>query len=359
MSPVSRKAGDGAVEGPDDTVEALVTLGLERDEAERAVAEERVPLALVSPLLGRDRTLTADEAAVRLDLPVEYLIARDRALGLPDGLGYSEREVEELRPLRELLQLLSPEEVIRNMRADAQALTRIAMSNLQLVNAEVAEPLREEGGDDVVVALALAEAARALLPDTIPLLASSFRRILTHLVTTEIVAAGSRSHAADTPVAVGFVDVVGYTSLSARIDPEGLDEVLEAFEELCYRVGHDHENVQLVKFLGDAAMYVGVDATSLAATLLEIVTAPDDHSALEGSPIRGGLSYGPVLMRGGDYYGPPVNLAARLTDHARPGTVLADEALQDELGGFHLRRVPPMRLRGIGFRRPVRVRLPE
>lgn len=343
----------------DDTVAALVTLGLGRDEAERAVAEDRVALALVSPLLAGDRTLTAEEAAERLGLPAEYLLARDRALGLPEDLGYSEAEVEELLPLGELLQLLSVEGVLRNMRADAQALTRIAMSNLQLVNTEVAEPLREEGGNDVAVALALAEAARSLLPDTIPLLASSFRRILTHLLSTELVAAGSRSQAAETPVAVGFVDVVGYTSLSARIDPEGLDEVLEAFEALCYRVGHAHDNVQLVKFLGDAAMYVGPDATSLAATLLEIVTAPDEDSALEGSPIRGGMSAGPVLMRAGDYFGPPVNLAARLTDHARPGTVLADEALQDVLDSFYLRRVPPMRLRGIGFRRPVRVRIPR
>lgn len=343
----------------DETVEALVLLGLHRDEAQRAVAEDRVALALVSPLLNRDRTLTAEEAAQRLDLPVEYLVARDRALGVPVETGFSEAEVVELEPLKELLQMLSAEAVLRNMRTDAQALTRIAMSNLQLVNAEVADPLREEGGNDVAVALALAEAARSLLPDTIPLMASSFRRILTHLVSTEIVAAGSRALAGEQPVAIGFVDVVGYTSLSARIDPEGLDEVLEAFEALCYRVAGDHENVQLVKFLGDAAMYVGVDATSLAATLLEIVLGGDAETALEGSPMRAGLAAGPVLMRAGDYFGPPVNIAARLTDHARPGTVLADEHLHDELNGFYVRRVPPMRLRGVGFRRPLRVRFPR
>lgn len=341
----------------DDTVEALVLLGLDHDEAQRAVAQDRVALALVSPLLNRDRTITVEQAAKALDLPVEYLVARDRALGLPDNTGYTEEEVAELRPLKDLLQLFSAEAVLRNMRSDAQALTRIAMSNLQLVNAEVAEPLREDGGNDVAVALALADAARSLLPDTIPLLASSFRRILTHLVSTEIVAVGSRA-VPDQAVAVGFVDVVGYTSLSARIDPGGLDEVLEAFEALCYRAADEHEGVQLVKFLGDAAMYVGVDATSLAATLIEIVLATDDEPALEGSPMRGGLGAGPVLMRAGDYFGPPVNVAARLTDHARPGTVLADEHLAEELSGFYVKRVPPMRLRGIGFRRPLRVRLP-
>jgi adenylate cyclase len=343
----------------DDIVEALVALGLEQSEAEAAVAQDRVALALVEPLLRRDRTISVTEAAQRLDIPEEYLLARDRSLGIPDDMGYTEEEVEELRPLAGLFQLLSPEQVLLSMRGDAQALTRIAMSNLQLVNAEVAEPLRREGGNDVAVALALAEAARSLLPDTIPLIASSFRRILTHLITTEIVAAGSRSVPGDLPVAVGFVDVVGYTSLSARIDPEGLDEVLEAFEALCYRVAGSHEGVQLVKFLGDAAMYVSVDAATLAGALLEIVTAEEHNAALEGAPMRAGMAWGPVLMRSGDYFGPTVNMAARLTDHARPGAVLADDHLKDELDGLDTRRVPPMRLRGLGVKRPLRVRLPK
>ena len=343
----------------DETVQALVLLGLDPAAAERAVAQHRVPLALVTPLLGQERTISPSQAAERLGLPLEYLLGRDRALGVPEGTGYSEDELAELSRLPDLLQLLSAEGVLRNMRTDAQALTRIAMSNLQLVNAEVAEPLRQEGGNDIVVALALAEAARSLLPDTIPLLASSFRRILVHLVDTELVAIGSRGTTTETPLAVGFVDVVGYTSLSARIDPAGLDDVLQAFEALCYRIADGHETVQLVKFLGDAAMYVGVDAPSLATVLLEVVTAVDTDTALEGSPIRGGMAAGPLLMRGGDYFGPPVNLAARLTDHARPGSVLADDHLREELGDYETRRVPPMRLRGLGIRRPVRVRFPR
>lgn len=343
----------------DETVQALMLLGLDQAEAERAVAQNRVPLALVTPLLEREHIISAEVAAQRLGVPLDYLVARDRALGVPETTGYTEEEIAELAALPDLLQLLSPEGVLRNMRTDAQALTRIAMSNLQLVNAEVAEPLRESGGNDIVVALALAEAARSLLPETIPLLASSFRRILVHLVNTELVAAGSRGMTTDAAVTVGFVDVVGYTSLSARIDPAGLDDVLAAFEALCYRVADQHDNVQLVKFLGDAAMYVGVDAPSLASTLLEIVTAPDSDTALEGSPIRGGMASGALLMRAGDYFGPPVNLAARLTDHARPGTVLADDHMRDDLQDFDTRRVPPMRLRGLGVRRPVRVRLPR
>jgi adenylate cyclase len=209
----------------DDTVDALVSLGLQRHEAEQAVADDRVALALVNPLLSRDRVFTPAEAAEQAGIPVEYLIARDRSLGIPTDFGYTAEEVSELRLLADLLQLLPPEAVLRNMRSDGQAMRRIALSNLQLVNEQVAQPLREAGGNDLAVAVALAELAHTLLPATVPLLGSSFRRILTHALSTEMVAAASRSEGHETPVAVGFVDVVGFTSLSARIDPHGLDDV--------------------------------------------------------------------------------------------------------------------------------------
>jgi adenylate cyclase len=343
----------------DETVEALVALGLDRADAEQAVADDRVALALVNPLLSRDRVFTADQAAERAGIDVEYLYARDRSLGLPSDFGYTSEEVAELKVLADLLQVLPPEAVLRNMRSDAQAMRRIALSNLQLVNEQVAQPLREAGGNDLAVAVALAELARTLLPATVPLLGSSFRRILTHALSTEMVAAASRSEGHETPVAVGFVDVVGFTSLSARIDPHGLDDVLEAFETRCYVIAGLHEGVELVKFLGDAAMFVSTEPVGMGEALLDIVTAADEDGPLADAPMRGGLAFGPVLARSGDYYGPPVNLAARLTDHARPGTVLADEELSDELEQFHTRRVPPMRLRGLGFRRPLRIRYDE
>lgn len=343
----------------DETVDALVQLGLDRAEAEQAVAEDRVALALVNPLLSRERVFTPAEAAERAGIPVEYLIARDRSLGLPTDFGYTAEEITELQLLQDLLQLLPADAVLRNMRSDAQAMRRIALSNLQLVNEHVALPIREAGGNEVSVAVALAELARSLLPATIPLLGSSFRRILTHALSTEMVAAASRSAGHETPVAVGFIDVVGFTSLSARIDPHGLDEVLEAFETRCYVIAGLHEGVDLVKFLGDAAMFVSTEPVALAEVLLDVVTPAEDDSPLADAPMRGGVAFGPVLARAGDYFGPPVNLAARLTDHARPGTVLADEDLAEELEVFHHRRVPPMRLRGLGFRRPLRIRYPE
>jgi adenylate cyclase len=58
-----------------------------------------------------------------------------------------------------------------------------------------------------------------------------------------------------------------------------------------------------------------------------------------------------VLARDGDYYGPVVNLASRITDRARRGTVLSNETLRADLAGdaeFEWRPLGTKRLRGIG-----------
>jgi adenylate cyclase len=63
------------------------------------------------------------------------------------------------------------------------------------------------------------------------------------------------------------------------------------------------------------------------------------------------VAWGSVLARDGDYYGPVVNLASRITDRARRGTVLAAEGLQNALADdpeFSWRSLGTKRLRGIG-----------
>jgi adenylate cyclase len=154
-------------------------------------------------------------------------------------------------------------------------------------------------------------------------------------------------------LAVGFVDVVGWTSLSSRIDPQGLDSVLDAFESRIIEVTAPDPDVGLVKYLGDAVMLVAPEPTVLARALLDLTTPVP---ALEDAPLRAGLAAGATLLREGDYFGPAVNLAARLTDLARPWSVLAAEELVEELSpAFEVRRIRPTRIRGIGLRRPLAV----
>jgi len=48
--------------------------------------------------------------------------------------------------------------------------------------------------------------------------------------------------------------------------------------------------------------------------------------------LRAGVARGQALGRGGDWYGRPVNLAARITNFARADSVVAAQAVKDSIG---------------------------
>jgi adenylate cyclase len=87
-------------------------------------------------------------------------------------------------------------------------------------------------------------------------------------------------------------------------------------------------------------------ADAAAEAALEIVgeTAKSDLPAA-----RAGLALGPLLARAGDYFGPAVNLAARLVERAEAGMVIVDERLKVALGDyFALEPLERRSLKGIG-----------
>ena len=67
---------------------------------------------------------------------------------------------------------------------------------------------------------------------------------------------------------------------------------------------------------------------------------------------------GSVVTRLGDVFGPPVNLAARLTAVARRNRIIVDQATADLLPGdqFEARTLPERPVRGFGVVQPVAVR---
>lgn len=340
-----------------EIVDALVALGVDEDEARSAVGEQRVALVLVRELLGQEGGYTLEEVAERGGIEPDALRQIFRALGMPLRERYTDSDVQEARELAALLRTFPLDTLVRLARVRGMAVNRVAMSDLAAVRDEIIAPMRRSGADDLTVAVALAEYAKELLPVSGDLLVHAQRRALLHVLSSEIVRAGAEEGAREAELAVGFVDLVGYTALSARVDPMGLDEVLDAFEARVVEAGGAAEEVDLVKFLGDAAMLVSPDPLHLADTLLEMVERTD---ALAEAPLRAGMAMGETLVREGDYFGPAVNMAARLTDQARPWTVLADDDLAETLAErFTTSRTKPLRIRGVGVRRPVRVLPPE
>lgn len=348
--------GPGAARRPAsdaEVVDALVALGLDEDDARRAVDEDRVTLVLVRQLLGEERAYTLEEVAEKGGLDPDVLRRIFLALGLPLEERYGESDVEEAANLARLLETFPVDALVRLARVRGVTVSRIAMGDANAVRDALIAPLREEGADDLTVAVRLAEIAESLVPMSTRLLTHAYRRALLHILSGEVATAAAREATQDMHLAVGFVDLVGYTALSSRIDPVGLDEVLDHFEQRALDVAGGGEDVDLVKFLGDAVMLVATDPVVLADTLLDLVVPVPE---LDETPLRAGLAAGPTLAREGDYFGPAVNFAARLTDRAAAWSLLADDHLTEDLEErFDVSRVRPMRIRGVGLRRPVAV----
>nr|PZN01603.1 MAG: adenylate/guanylate cyclase domain-containing protein [Thermocrispum agreste] len=159
-------------------------------------------------------------------------------------------------------------------------------------------------------------------------------------------------------LAVGFADMVGYTRLTRRIDEEQLSEVLDKFEALASAVVAERHG-RIVKTIGDEVMFVAdtpADAVEIAAEFARRAAEDDDIP-----DVRVGVAFGPVLSRLGDVFGKTVNIAARLTSTARPGTIVVDEGLAEALGEhapYQVRPLRPVSVRGYSRLKRFAVKVP-
>jgi adenylate cyclase len=156
-------------------------------------------------------------------------------------------------------------------------------------------------------------------------------------------------------LAVGFADLVGYTSRSRGMGGRELGAMVEDFEGLAADViARNHGRV--VKTVGDGVLYTCTEPADAVEIALRL---PEEWTAVDRPPLRVGAAFGPVLTRLGDVYSPVVNLASRLTSLARPSTVLVDQQLARRLRGMSAYRVRPLRrvsVRGYDHLQPWLVR---
>ncbi|MGO8913529.1 MAG: AAA family ATPase [Bradyrhizobium sp.] len=166
-----------------------------------------------------------------------------------------------------------------------------------------------------------------------------------------------------------FVDLVGSTDLSRRMDPEELREIMRAYQntaagEIARLEGH------VAKFLGDGVLaYFGwprasEDAAERAVRAgLAIATAVGAMSAGVGHPLAARIGIATGLVVVGDLLGEGAakeeavtgetpNLAARLQQAAEPSTVLIADSTRRLVGDlFELVGVGSLQLKG--FAEPV------
>jgi predicted ATPase/class 3 adenylate cyclase len=139
-----------------------------------------------------------------------------------------------------------------------------------------------------------------------------------------------------------FTDIEGSTRLWEE-RPEEMREIV-AQHDACFRAVIEANDGYVVKGTGDgfhAAFARAADAVR-AACRLQAATA--DLSSLE---VRIGINTGEVQERDGDYFGPPVNRAARLMGAAYGGQILVSSATERLLTGVDLRDLGSYRLRDL------------
>lgn len=132
-----------------------------------------------------------------------------------------------------------------------------------------------------------------------------------------------------TQVCVAFADLAGFTRLGEQVAADELGSVAGRLTALAIDVAQPP--VRLVKMIGDAAMLVSPEPRPLLEALLALMAAVDAEGE-EFPPLRAGVACGEGLSRGGDWFGAPVNLASRITDKARPGSVVVSDAFREMLG---------------------------
>jgi adenylate cyclase len=276
-----------------------------------------------------------------------------RALGFPDVAdddpAFSEADVRALRVLQALIDsgFVGPESEATLARAMGQALSRLADWQTDML-ADVLST-RGEDGDEPADAVA---AARTLLPLLHEIQDYVWRRHLAANADRLLSASGAGDRR---ELAVGFADLVGYTSRSRGMGGRELGAMLEDFESIAAEVIARHRG-RVVKTVGDGVLFTAASAVDAVEIALEL---PDAWDAEDRPQLRVGAAYGDVLTRLGDVYSPVVNLASRLTSLARPGTVLVDRELADRLHGLPEYSVRPLKrvsVRGYDHLQPWLVR---
>ncbi len=302
-------------------------------------------------LFGMSPTLTGAHLAERTGTELERDRAFWRALGFPvaeEGTPrYSDDDVAALQALGRLIGtgLLDDDVAIRLTRAMGRALAGVARSQAEVVG-QVAVTSGVDPSD-------LLRTFAHVVPDIESLLVFVWRRHLSAAL-AEIVATPDPGEMRT--LAVGFVDVTGYTSMSRTHSAVVVRHVIRTFEA---RVTDSVASYggRVVSTLGDAVLFTVPECVTAARLGLELARLPVGDDDLP--PVRVGLAWGEVLAHHGDVLGSVVNLAARLCEIARPGTVLIDRdgaALLEEAPEIELRRVGRVSVRGYAHLEPWAVR---
>lgn len=319
---------------------------LDRDDLERAILGD----------LPRHTSIEVAESA-----GVSLADARRlwRALGFADAgddPAFTDADLDALTLIAKLTDsdILDFETAVKLTRAVGQTVARLADWQVATLaeHVESVEAGDEASGSRLFTAFQMAHEVE---PAFERLLVYAWRRHLAAAVGRVEALGAAEEELLTVHLTVGFADLVSFTKLSNGLDEDTLGDLVETFESKAADIVAGLGG-RVIKTLGDSILFVAdqpAEAVEIALTVVEEI-GPDPDLP----DVRIGLASGTVISRFGDVFGPPVNLASRLTTVARRNRVIADRATVDALPeeSFDTRALPPRSLRGFGSVEPITVR---
>ena len=345
---------------------ALVDFLLRRGVPEPSVLDAaragRLSLLVLERVVGGDPTLTGEEVARRAGVPLDLAVRVWLAFGFPAAdiaeRRFTRQDVYALRVLGALQSVFTEDDLVEAASVVGRAMAEVSAASVELFRRRVTLPYLEAGVNQLDAALRLAAMSEVLIPPLEPVLEVAFRRHLQAAVQAEAALGIEEVEEGVSDLqelTVGFADLVGFTSLSERLDPLEIGAMATRLLHTAEPVFAAH-GARTVKSIGDALMFTTRAPADAARVALELVSAA---ASADLPPVRAGLAHGPVLRAYADYFGRTVNIASRLCDAAGPGEVLVhvpkDAVEPANWGEAGLELEPVRRLSLKGIKRPVDV----
>ena len=317
-----------------------------RDQLERAI-------------LGEEPVFNALEVAAETGVTIEEARRLWRALGFPEHgveTAFTRSDAEAVSTLVGVVTegLIDFDMAVNLTRAVGQTMARLADWEV----ASLVQRVEELEAGEAATGSRMGSALRLLEGFSDPfesMLIYAWRRHLAAAVARIEALGANEEDLHTTHLTVGFADIVSFTALSNQISEDRIGDLVELFESRCADVVASQRG-RVIKSIGDSVLFVSDDPVRALDIAEGIINVVGRDSRMPD--IRLGLASGSVVMRLGDVFGPPVNMAARLTAVARRNRIIIDAATAALLPAdqFETRRLPARPVRGFGIVEPVSVR---
>ena len=320
----------------------MVDGGITIDELTATPGVGGLVLRTFCQLIQPGTRLSLDELAFASGVAAPTVLRLHRAWGLPDPLpgerGFVAADVDVLRFIGDLTGLVGPDRTMHFVRTLGAAMSRVAEAEVSLMRSQIEGRTESHAASVASILLLYRTVLESFPPKMESMIDTVHRAHLANIGRRYVGRAQPPTEHNIVDMVVGFADLTRSTALVRDLDLVRFDRALIAFEDVTTKA-IAAAGATLVKRLGDGVMFVTHESEVACTLSRRLVEAFRDEPDIP--PVRVGLDAGQVAALRGDFYGPPVHLAARIVAAAPPATVLMSGAMRD--------RIAPDAARSVGF----------